>query len=130
MLKQKLAEGSIHVPTELETLMISEAQDFIKNSYDNKEGSKELAKLIRLNRDKGQNLLQLTGFDKKIKLNQLKLTWDFTRTLPLMLHFIETFFYMIISQSQSLIYFFMLLSMYMNAGVISLPYPIAVLGWA
>ena len=67
MLKQKLAEGSIHVPTELETLMISEAQDFIKNSYDNKEGSKELAKLIRLNRDKGQNLLQLTGFDKTMK---------------------------------------------------------------
>lgn len=29
----------------------------------------ELAKLLRLNRDKSQNLLALTRFDKKIKLN-------------------------------------------------------------
>ena len=98
-LKQKLAEGSIHVPTELESLMIIEAQEFIKNSYDNKEASEELVKLLRMRRDQSQNLLSLTGFDKKIKLNQLKMTWDFTRTLPLMLHFIETFAYMMISQS-------------------------------
>lgn len=58
------------------------------------------------------------------------MSWDFTRTLPMMLHLIETFFYMLISQSQSLIYCSMVLSMYMNAGFISLPYPIAVFGWA
>lgn len=72
----------------------------------------------------------MTGFDRKIKLNQLKMSWDFTRPLPLMLHFVETFFYIIISQSQNMIYFCMILSMYMNAGIISLPYPIAIFGWA
>ena len=51
-LKQKLAEGSVNVPTELETLMRIEAEEFIKNYYDNKEGSKELIKLIKINRDK------------------------------------------------------------------------------
>ena len=58
------------------------------------------------------------------------MSWDFTRSLPMMLHMIETFFYILISQSQSIIYFGMVLSMYMNAGFISLPYPIAVFGWA
>ena len=45
-LKQKLAEGSINVPTELEALMTTEAEEFIGNYYDNKEGSLKLAKLI------------------------------------------------------------------------------------
>lgn len=58
------------------------------------------------------------------------MSWDFTRSLPMMLHLIETFFYILISQSQSIIYFSMIFSMYMNAGFISLPYPIAVFGWA
>lgn len=90
----------------------------------------ELARLLRQNKDKSQSFLSMTNFDKKIKLNQLKMSWDFTRTLPLMLHFIETFFYIIMSQSQSMIYLCMIISMYMNAGIISLPYPIAVFGWA
>jgi len=46
------------------------------------------------------------------------------------IRYIETFFYIIISQTDSLIYFFMLMSMYQNAGIISLFYPIAVLGYA
>ena len=37
---------------------------------------------------------------------------------------------MIISNTQPLIYFFMIASMYTNAGLISLPYPIAVFGYA
>jgi len=45
-------------------------------------------------------------------------------------HLFETLIYMIISNTQSLIYFFMLASMYTNAGLISLPYPIAVFGYA
>ena len=68
-LKQKLAEGSINVPTELETLMTIEAQELIQNHYDNLEGSKKLANLIKKNRDKSQSILSLTKFDKKIKLN-------------------------------------------------------------
>lgn len=58
------------------------------------------------------------------------MSWDFTRSLPMMFHLIETFYYMLISQSQTIIYFSMIFSMYMNAGFISLPYPIAVFGWA
>lgn len=46
------------------------------------------------------------------------------------LKLVETFFYMIISNTQNLIYFSMILSMYMNAGLISLLYPIAVFGYA
>ena len=110
--------------------MTIEAQELIQNHYDNLEGSKKLASLIKKNRDRSQSILSLTKFDKKIKLNQLKLSWDFTRPLPLTLHLIETFFYILISQSQSIIYFSMIFSMYMNAGIISLPYPIAVFGWA
>jgi hypothetical protein len=60
----------------------------------------------------------------------MKMTWEYTRTLPMILHYIETFFYILISQSQNIIYFAMILSMYQNAGLISLFYPIAVFGWA
>lgn len=74
--------------------------------------------------------MSITKFDKKIKLNQMKMTWDYTRSLPMMLHFIETFFYMMISNSQNIVYFSMIFSMYENAGLISLFYPIAVFGWA
>lgn len=49
--------------------MRTEAEEFIKNYYDNKEGTKQLIKLIKINRDKSQSLLALTEFDKKIKLN-------------------------------------------------------------
>lgn len=57
------------VPTELEALMTTEAEELIRQYYDNLEGSKELAMLLRANRDKSQSLLNLTRFDKKIKLN-------------------------------------------------------------
>lgn len=82
------------------------------------------------NRVKGASLLSLTRFDRKIKLNQMKMTWEFTRTFPLLLHFVETFFYILISQSQNIIYFAMIFSMFENAGFISIVYPIAVFGWA
>lgn len=48
----------------------------------------------------------------------------------MLLHFVETFFYILISQSQNIIYFAMIFSMYENAGLISMFYPIAVFGWA
>lgn len=110
--------------------MLSEAKEIIKDYYDNSKGSETLFKLMKLNRDKSQNILTLTKFDKKIKLNQLKMTWEYTRTLPMMLHFIELFFYILISNSQNIIYACMIFSMYENAGLISLFYPVAVFGWA
>jgi len=129
-LKQTIAAGSVDVPTELEALMKTEAKEIIQNHYDNLKGEQELFKLLKLNRDKSQKLLDITKFDKRIKLRQMKMTWDYTRTIPMLLHFIETFFYILISQSQNIIYFAMIFSMYQNAGMISIFYPIAVFGWA
>jgi hypothetical protein len=45
-------------------------------------------------------------------------------------HYIETFFYIIISQSTNITYFAMIMSMYQNAGIISIFYPISVFGYA
>ena len=42
----------------------------------------------------------------------------------------ETFFYMIISNTQNLIYLSMMYSMYENAGLISLIYPLSIFGYA
>jgi len=43
---------------------------------------------------------------------------------------LEIFFYIIISNTQNLIFFSMMLSMYMNAGLISIVYPILLFGYA
>lgn len=99
VLKANLAAGSMDVPTELQTMMTTESKEIINNYYDNLTGQDELFKIMKMNKDKGASLLSLTKFDKKIKLNQMKMTWEFTRTVPLLLHFIETFFYIMISQS-------------------------------
>lgn len=40
------------MPTELESLMTIEAEEIIKQHYDNLEGNKELAMLMKINRDK------------------------------------------------------------------------------
>ena len=85
---------------------------------------------MMLNRDMNKSILGITKLDKKIKLKQLKMSWDFTRSLPMMLHMLETLIYIFISQSQEITYMLMIYSMYMNAGLIGLPYPLAVFGWA
>jgi hypothetical protein len=77
-----------------------------------------------------KNLLETTNFDKKIKLKQMKRTWEFTRPLSMFFKILETIFYMGISHTQNLIYLSMMLSMYMNAGLISIPYPISLFGYA
>lgn len=59
----------MQVPTELESLMTTEAEELINQHYDNLEGNRDLAMLMKVNRDKSQSLLDLTRFDKKIKLN-------------------------------------------------------------
>jgi len=46
------------------------------------------------------------------------------------IHLVETFFYIVISSTQNMIYASMVYSMWQNAGLISLPYPIAVFGYA
>lgn len=49
--------------------MTTEAEELINQHYDNLEGNRDLAMLMKINRDKSQSLLDLTKFDKKIKLN-------------------------------------------------------------
>lgn len=61
-------KGDVHIPTELETIMLEDAQQLIKESYDHLEGANQLQKLLAKNK-KGKNLLMLTDLDKKIKLS-------------------------------------------------------------
>jgi len=60
----------------------------------------------------------------------MKKTWEFTRPMAMIIRFLETFFYIIISQTQNLIYAAMIMSMYQNAGIISIFYPLSVFGYA
>ena len=48
----------------------------------------------------------------------------------MMFKLVETWYYMIVSNTQNLIYLCMIFSMFENAGLISLVYPIAVFGYA
>ena len=108
--------------------MLDEAMELIQIQFDHKEGAYELYNLFKSK--KGKNLLSLTNFDKKIKLKQMRRTWNFTRLGSMFLKLVETLFYIVISNSQNLIYLSMILSMYCNAGLISIVYPILVGGYA
>ena len=75
-------------------------------------------------------MLDITNLHNKIKLSQMKRTWEFTRA-PSMAHkLLETLFYIIISNTQNLIYLSMIYSMYANAGLLSIVYPISMFGYA
>ena len=139
-LKKEHAEGSVKTPTELEHIMLTEARELVRNQYANLEGAERLGRHVRDYKEKqdrgagrsGQkfSLLQHTGLDRKIRLKDLQKTWEFTRRGPLCLRFTETFFYILISNTQNIIYLAMIYSMYENAGIISLFYPIMVFGFA
>ena len=127
-LKKDHAAGSIDVPTELEKIMYAEARECIKKQYDDLGGAMALERVGRRGSDKGFQEL-LTGLDKKIKLKALQKTWEFTRTGPLMLRFVETFFYILLSNTQQFLFVAMIYSMYQNAGLTSVFYPMAVFGF-
>ena len=57
-------------------------------------------------------------------------TWEFTRPVSMLFKLIETFFYILISNTQNLIYLSMMYSMFMNAGLISIVYPFSIFGYA
>jgi hypothetical protein len=57
-------------------------------------------------------------------------TWAFTRPSSMIFKLLETFFYIIISNTESLIYLSMMMSMYQNAGLISIGYPMMIFGYA
>jgi transposase len=89
----------VEIPTELEALMTVEAQELIKQQYDHLKGSEELTILLARNRNKGEDILALTGVGKKIKLRQMKNTWEFTRRWSMSIRYLELFFHILISQS-------------------------------
>lgn len=120
----------MHVPTELEQIMTVEAQELIQVEFDHKEGAAMLQDYLTKVRKSQVNLLKLTNIDQKIKLKNMKRTWAFTRTPSMLLKLVEVFYYMIISNTQSLIYLSMIWSMYENAGILSLVYPFFVFGYA
>ena len=67
--------------------------------------------------------------DKNIKFNDMKMSFEFTRSFAMFINYIETFFCILVSQSEAFIYIGMIFSMYMNAGVISLFYPFMAFGY-
>jgi len=130
-LHQKYAEGEVKIPCELETLMEKEGEEIIRQHFDNLNGTGILHGLLLKSKNKKDvKLLEMTGIDKKIKLNQMSITWNFTRPWAMFIRIIETFFYIWVSQTQNLIYVSMILSMYKNAGLISAFYPIMTFGFA
>jgi len=138
-LKKDHAAGGIKTPTELEHIMLTEARELVRNQYANLEGASKLGRHVKESRQRRQSsgatgakfsLLQHTGLDRKIRLKDLQKTWEFTRSGPMVLRFIETFFYILISNTQNIIYLAMIYSMYENAGIISVFYPIMVFGLA
>lgn len=81
-----------------------ESEELIRGYYDNIQGSKQLAHLFRRYLDPSRqnsaekiDLVKVTNLDKKIKLNQMENTWDFTRGPSMFLRLCETFFYILIS---------------------------------
>lgn len=72
----------------------------------------------------------MTKFDKKIKINHLENTWAFTRPSSMLIKYIELFYYILITNTHNFIYFFMMFSMYQNAGLMSIVYPISIFGYA
>ena len=138
-LKKEHAAGGIKTPTELEHIMLTEAKELVRNQYANLDGALRLQRHVKEAKQRQSSagktgakfsLLQHTGLDRKIRLKDLQKTWEFTRGGPLVLRFIETFFYILISNTQNIIYLSMIYSMYENAGIISLFYPIMVFGFA
>lgn len=138
-LEQLLAEhsrGGVDVPTELDVIMLDEALFLVEQQYDDLAGKEELQ---RLQEAKGhfahagtasKRLLTKSGLASKIKLQHMPRTWAFTRPCSMCLRLVESWFYVLISNTQNIIYLSMIFSMFQNSGFISLIYPFLVFGYA
>lgn len=126
-------KGESETPSELEMIMKIETMYKVRDNFDKRTGDEELYKIIQKQKSSGskkQSLLHLTKFDKKIRLKQLELTWAFTRHGSMLQKYIELFIYIFITNTHNFIYLFMMFSMYQNAGLMSLIYPISIFGYA
>lgn len=112
--------------------MLTEAKHIVRNHYDKDEGDEQLWLLLKKGKMYGskKTLLELTNFDKKIKLNHLENTWAYTRFSSMIMKYIELMFYIVITNTHNFIYIFMMYSMYQNAGLMSIVYPISIFGYA
>lgn len=98
--------------------------------YDHREGSKELKKILQDSKRTKTTLLENDTFFKTVKLKDMKRTWEFTRPSSMIFKLIEVFYYAIISNTQTLIYVTMIMSIYQNAGILSVIYPLLIFGYA
>ena len=138
-LEQLLAEhskGGVDIPTELDVIMLDEALFLIEQHYDDLEGKEMLQKLQEAKvhftspGSGSKKLLKKSNLDSKIKLQHMPRTWAFTRPCSMCLRLIESWFYVLISNTQNIIYLSMIFSMFQNSGFISLIYPFLVFGYA
>lgn len=72
----------------------------------------------------------MTSCHQRIKLKNMPNTWAFTRPTSMFFKILETLVYIIISNTDYLIYLAMMLSIFTNAGLISIVYPISIFGFA
>jgi hypothetical protein len=123
------AKGEIQTLCELEVIMRDEAKELIRQSFDTVGGAGKLINLFEQRKTKS-NLLEMTSCRQRIKLKNMPNTWAFTRPESMFFKILETFAYIIISNTKPLIYLSMMLSMFTNAGLISIMYPISIFGFA
>ena len=113
--------------------MNQEVSEILEAKYDGNQGREKLYRIRQQRRLKGaicKSYLELTDLERKIKLNKLAKTFEFTRSGMMWLHYVETFFYIGISQTTNLIYLAMIFAMFQNKGIFGFFYPIMVFGYA
>lgn len=86
--------------------------------------------MIRKSKTSRKKILQITELDKEIKLHHLQRSWNFTRPSSMVMRLVETFFYIVISNTQNLMYICFIQSMFQNAGLFGLVYPLSMYGFA
>lgn len=123
-------KGEIYIPTELEQIMENEVLQKIEEKFDNREGIVELSTLLFKTKTSKKKILEITEYDKEIKLSMLSQSWEFTRPRSMFFKLIETLCYMIISNTHNLIYICFIYSMFENAGLFGLIYPLSMFGFA
>ena len=78
--------------------MEREGKEIIRKHFDNLHGTKILHDLlIKSKNKKDVKIMEMTGIDKKIKLNHMTVTWNFTRPWAMTIRMVETIFYIWVS---------------------------------
>lgn len=126
------AAGEVETPCELERIMKIEAKHIVRKQYDKKEEQDKLYLILKKLQQGGfkKSIMSMTQIDKKIKIYNLENTWAYTRFSSMIFKYIELAFYIFITNTDNFVYFFMMYSMYQNAGLMSIVYPISIFGYA